>query len=374
MGAAASGEEKEIGEGPGFEDDAEVKADVPSPPKINCANLDSFEPLKVIGEKKVGKVLLVKKKSTNEYFAMKVLRKEEIISKKHVERRLQERKILEKANSPFVLKLRYAFQTNTKLYVLTDFYKAGELFFHLRKVKRFTEDQARIIVGEALLAIEHIHSLGFIARCVLPENMWMDYHGHIVLTNLILAKELSTTTGSTTPSDDITPEYRPYEVVKNEVETKAVDWWTIGILIYELLVGVTPFYSGSVDEMLNKICNAKVKFPPRLSEPCKDIISKLLNRSTSERLGSGTLGVEEIKSHPWFQGIDWDRLSTRQLDPIFQPQVGTAPDDMSCFFEAFAKEPLVDPEETASTGSLNPSDIDAFRGFEFGNAVGEAEE
>jgi serine/threonine protein kinase len=227
-----------------------------------------------------------------------------------------------------------------------------------------------------VLGIEHIHSLGFIARSILPENILMDEFGHIVLGNLANSKELSTTQEPTDAICFIQCEYRPPEVLRDEIQTKAVDWWTIGVLVYELTVGITPFFSGDVDEIFHKICNSKIRYPPRISEPCKDIISKLLNRTASERLGSGTLGVEEIKSHAWFQGIDWNRVSHRQNDPIFKPEVGTSPDDISAFQEGITNEPITDAVDTVTQGgsSWTPSELDVFHGFEFGASVGEAEE
>jgi p90 ribosomal S6 kinase len=240
---------------------------------------------------------------------------------------------------------------------VTDFYQGGDIFVHYRRKPRvfFDEDKAKLIAAEMVLAIEHIHSLGYIARCIYPENILIDEDGHVLLTDFCFSKELLS---KVKPSAiDIPNDYCPFEVLKNEKETKAVDWWTIGILIHETTVGRVPWYGKNKEQMIEKITKSGIRYPPHLSEECKDIISRLLEMNVPKRLGSGASGVKHIKSHPWFQGIDWEKLARKEVDPVFKPQLETAPPDDNYVF------PQLDSEDHP-TGS-STSEMDLFAGFEY---------
>jgi serine/threonine protein kinase len=340
------------------------------PPKDEKIGLHSFELVKVIGRGSFAKVILVRKKDNHELYAMKIIKKETTIARSQVEHTLAERKILAMSNSPFVVKLRYAFQTDMKLYMLTDYYKGGELFLHLRAKKRFTEAEAKIIVAETVLGIGHLHSLGFLGRTIKPENMLVDAQGHITLTDFGLAKEITAEVPESKTFCSSSAEYAAPETINNEAQTKAVDWWDVGILLYELTVGIPPFYSQNVNDMYSKICTGPLRFPPFLSEDCKDIIYMLLNRNVELRLGSGPTDMEEIKAHPWFEDINWEQLSHRLVTPIWKPKVGTALDDVSAIDKIFTEEPVVDSPVAAG---MDPEARNVFPGFDFG-LVGEANE
>ena len=218
--------------------------------------------------------LLVRKKDTGEIYAMKILKKKALIAKHQVEHTNAERKILQQLQHPFLMHLRYAFQTDAKLYFVLDYYRGGELFFHLKKKRRFSEAQAQIFVAEVAMALGHLHSLDVIYRDLKPENILLDHSGHICLTDFGLSKDLG-------PSNEDahtfcgTPEYLAPEIVMNLGHGKAVDWWSLGILLYELTVGIPPFYSQNVNEMYRKIQEAPLLFPPNLSNPCKDLVTKV---------------------------------------------------------------------------------------------------
>ena len=235
---------------------------------------DDFEFLKVIGRGSFGKVMQVRKKDTGKIYAMKILKKKALIAKHQVEHTNAERKILQQLQHPFLMHLRYAFQTDAKLYFVLDYYRGGELFFHLKKKRRFSEAQAQIIVAEVGMALGHLHSMDVIYRDLKPENILLDHTGHICLTDFGLSKDLG-------PNQDDahtfcgTPEYLAPEIVMNLGHGKAVDWWSLGILLYELTVGIPPFYSQNVNEMYRKIQEAPLLFPPNLSNPCKDLVTKV---------------------------------------------------------------------------------------------------
>eukprot|EP01083_Nonionella_stella_P044270 119260_1 len=301
--------------------------------------VDDFELLKVIGRGSFGKVLQVRKKDTGEVFAMKVYSKKAIIAKNQVDHTMAERKILQALQHPFLMQLRFAFQNESKLYFVMTYYSGGELFFHLRKKRRFTEQEAQFMVAETSLALGHLHSLDVVYRDVKPENMLLDDAGHICLTDFGLAKDLG-------PGEDTThtfcgvPEYLAPEIVMSIGHGKAVDWWSMGILLYELTVGIPPFYSQNINEMYRKIQEAPLLFPPNLSNPVKDLIIKLLQRDPKKRLGFEQ-DVKEITTHPFFKTIDWDSLYRKEIDPPYKPKVNGI-DDFSNFDTMFTKEAAVD--------------------------------
>mmetsp|Transcript_15773 Transcript_15773/g.24207 ORF Transcript_15773/g.24207 Transcript_15773/m.24207 type:complete len:525 (+) Transcript_15773:97-1671(+) len=322
---------------------------------------DDFEFLKVIGRGSFGKVMQVRKKDNGEIFAMKILKKKALIAKHQVEHTNAERKILQSLQHPFLMHLRYAFQTEAKLYFVLDYYRGGELFFHLKKKRRFSEEQAKIFVAEVALALGHLHSLDVIYRDLKPENILLDHTGHICLTDFGLSKDLGP------DNEDAhtfcgTPEYLAPEIVMNLGHGKAVDWWALGILLYELTVGIPPFYSQNVNEMYRKIQEAPLLFPPNLSNPCKDLITKLLQRDPKIRMGSGLSDVDDIKNHAFFSDLDWEQLMRREIEAPYRPNVKSA-DDTSNFDDIFLKEAVVDSHVAPPT--LHASKKDGFEDFTF---------
>lgn len=219
---------------------------------------------------------------------------------------------------PFLMTLRYAFQTSSKLYFVLDFYQGGELFYHLKNVRRFTEECSRLYVAEIALALGYLHSLGVIYRDLKPENILLDPQGHVCLTDFGLAKEVSD--DEKTSSFCGTPEYLAPEIVNGSGHDKAADWWSLGILLYELTVGIPPFYSENVNEMYDKIQFGQLRFPPFLSNSCKSLIIALLSREPESRLGSRD-DVQDIKEHPFFSDMDWDRLYAKDYTPSYTPHV-----------------------------------------------------
>lgn len=291
---------------------------------------------------------------------MKILKKKAIIQRNQVEHTLAERKILEALKHPFLMTLRFAFQTETKLYFVLDYYTGGELFFHLKKKRRFTENEARIIVAEVGLALGHLHSLDVIYRDLKPENVLLDNQGHACLTDFGLSKDLGPDSQMTKTFCG-TPEYLAPEIVLNNGHSKPVDWWALGILLYELCVGIPPFYSQNVHEMYRLIREAPLRFPPALSSPIKQVIAGLLKRDPGRRLGSGPRDVDEIKEQQFFSDhIDWDTLYRKEIQPPYRPTVKNGDMDTNNFDTQFTSEPVVDSYVQASTLAG-----DQFGGFTF---------
>eukprot|EP00475_Leptophrys_vorax_P013023 TRINITY_DN1941_c0_g2_i3.p1 TRINITY_DN1941_c0_g2~~TRINITY_DN1941_c0_g2_i3.p1 ORF type:complete len:627 (+),score=177.74 TRINITY_DN1941_c0_g2_i3:1417-3297(+) len=281
--------------------------------------IDDFDLLKVLGRGAFGKVMQARKKDTGKIYAIKVLKKSMVYQRKQVAHTQAERKILEAAQHPFLMGLRFAFQSETKLYLVMDFYSGGELFFHLKKKKKFSEEEARIIVAEVALALGHLHKNNFIYRDLKPENVLLHETGHVCVTDFGLSKALEQDQKDTRTMCG-TPEYLPPEVLTGKKHNKNVDWWALGCLLFEMCTGITPFHSSTMESLVRKVEKGIVKFPKYMSDDCKDLISQLLQVNPKMRIGAGESDVEEIKQHKWFSSVDWDRLVRKEVIPVYLPK------------------------------------------------------
>lgn len=310
--------------------------------KLEKVSMSDFKLLKVLGRGSFGKVMQVQKITDGKVYAMKILKKRAIMARNQVEHTKAERRILETIHHPFLMRLRYAFQNKEKLYFVLDYYNGGELFFHLKNRKKFSEETARIYIGEIALALGELHSHGIIYRDLKPENVLLDEQGHVCLTDFGLAKDLKP--GEKAHTFCGTPEYLAPEIVTEIVtgagHDKAVDWWSLGILLYELTVGIPPFYSNNVNDMYTKIQHGVLRFPQYLSQPCKSLIIGLLNRDPTRRLGSQN-DVEDIKSHPFFGNMCWDKLYRKEIHPPYRPKIKGS-QDTGNFDVAFTRERVID--------------------------------
>jgi serine/threonine protein kinase len=277
---------------------------------------DDFELLTVIGKGSFGKVMQVKKKDDGKIYAMKVLRKEAIIQRKQVAHTQAEKSILQKIQHPFIVKLHYAFQTKDKLYMILDYINGGELFHHLKKEGRFPENRVKFYSAEIVCAMSHLHSLGIVYRDLKPENILIDSEGHICITDFGLSKEIKPDEGTHTFCG--TPEYLAPEVLKGQGHGIAVDWWSLGTLIYEMLTGLPPFYSQNINIMYQKILNGELRFPSYVSGDAQSLLEGLLTRDVEKRLGSQP---GEVKKHPFFKEIDWEKLERREIEAPYKPKV-----------------------------------------------------
>lgn len=322
---------------------------------------DDFELLTVIGKGSFGKVMQVRKKDDGKIYAMKVLRKEAIIARKQVTHTKAEKSILQKIQHPFIVKLHYAFQTKDKLYMILDYINGGELFFHLKKEGRFQENRVRFYSAEIVCALSHLHSLGIVYRDLKPENILLNSEGHVTITDFGLSKQIKEEGGTHTFCG--TPEYLAPEVLKGQGHGIAVDWWSLGTLIYEMLTGLPPFYSQNINIMYQKILNGELRFPSYVSAEAMSLLEGLLTREVEKRLGSGPDGSNEVKRHVFFNGIDWEKLEKKGVDAPFRPKVKSET-DTSQIDTAFTQEK---PQDSLVENSLSETMAreNNFDGFTF---------
>lgn len=280
--------------------------------------VEDFELLTVVGKGSYAKVLQVRKKDTGKIYALKILQKEHLVARNVVQNALAERKILANLNHPFIVSLHYSFQTHDKLYLVVDYFNGGELFYHLRKQGRFSEDIARFFVSEVVLAVEHLHANGIIYRDLKPENILLDQDGHIRLTDFGLSKE-GLAKGVLTRTFCGTPSYASPEMLTRSPYDKTVDWWCVGILLYEMLTGLPPFRHKNTRVMFDYILHADVQYPEFVSKSARDLIAGLLIRDPKKRLGHKD--SKQIRTHAFFDTVDWKKVYRKQIEPPFRPEI-----------------------------------------------------
>ena len=280
-------------------------------------NKNSFYTISVIGKGAYAKVILVKKKSNNKYYAMKVLKKQKVSKKKQIIHIKTERDILVNlTDHPFLINMNSSFQTKKKLFFILEYCPGGELFNLLQDRRRLTEPQTRFYTSQMILAIAHLHKSNVVYRDLKPENVLINHDGYIKITDFGLSRMDVDMTEATTICG--TPEYLAPEVIRKEGYGKPFDWWTLGSIIYEMLVGIPPFYTENRMELFNKIKYSHPLFPKYLSVEGRNLIRKLLNKDPSKRLG--VHGAREIMDDPWFKGFDWEGVIEKKLVPFFIPK------------------------------------------------------
>lgn len=327
--------------------DGVEEGDIQLPSGKDRVGLDDFELKAVLGKGSFGKVMLVCKKDTQEVFAMKVLRKEAIIAGNQVQHTKAERSILQEVGNPFIVKLHYAFQTQGKLYLILDYVRGGELFYQLKQEGLFSEERVRLYAAEIILALQHLHEKNIIYRDLKPENLLLDIDGHVVLTDFGLSKEAVTRkNGARTFCG--TPEYLAPEILRGVGHGKAVDWWSLGTLMYEMLTGLPPFYSQNRKVMFERILKAELTFPSHIKPDARGLLAALLTRDPDKRLGSGPGDAWEIRSHPFFTVLDWEKVISREYVPVYKPKVKDV-FDTSNFDPEYTGLPVMDSVVADST-------------------------
>lgn len=331
---------------------------------VSIPSLDSFEMIKVIGKGSFGKVFLAREKRTSEMFALKVLKKDNIIKRNQVEHTRTERSVLGYVKHPFIVGLKMAFQSRDKLYFVLDYCAGGELFFHLGKVGKFSEPRACFYAAEITLAINYVHDLDIVYRDLKPENVLLDSRGHVRLTDFGLSKEGISNSSSGATSFCGTPEYLAPEILNRQGHGRAVDWWSLGALLYEMLTGLPPFYCRDREKLFEKIRRGTLDYPDYLSPRAKLLLRGLLTKDPQRRLGSGPNDSNDIKAQEFFSDLSWDKLMAGEMAPPWDPQIKGSL-DMSQFDHEFTNMPLHSPGAFQGSGLGATSADNTFEGFTF---------
>jgi protein kinase A len=289
--------------------------------------LDDFILKRTVGTGSFGRVHLAQSKVNGKHYAIKALDKYDVVRLKQVEHINNEPTILREVAHPFVVTLWDAFQDDTHLFMVMDYVPGGELFSILRKQKKFSEQAAKFYAAEVVLALAYLHEQDIVYRDLKPENILVDDRGHVKLTDFGFAKRIEDTTWTVCG----TPDYLAPEIIISKGYTKAVDWWGLGVLIFEMVTGKAPFIDKNPVNLYQKILECRVEWPEEMSGDLKDLLQNLLTSDLEVRFTS-----KEIKKHAWFSDIDFDQVLKRKAKPPHVPKVKDD-GDSTCF--AKYKEP-----------------------------------
>ena len=281
---------------------------------IEQISLKDFICLAQLGKGSFGQVYLVEKINTKEKFAMKVLNKEKILRQNLLKYAIAERNILSNNNHPFIVKLNYSFQTSSKLFLIMEYCPNSDLSKHLIKEKRFIESRAKFYICELILALEYLHKKDIIFRDLKPSNILLDKDGHIKLIDFGLSKE--------GVNDDFNAKsfcgsigYFAPEILLKQGYGKSVDWYSLGIIFYEMLFGTIPRFTFNKEEIIKNIKKVELNIPNFISKEAAELIKKLLDKNPNERLGGGGRDAMEIKENIYFKDVDWNKIYEKEIKP-----------------------------------------------------------
>lgn len=324
--------------------------------------LEDFNFLAVLGKGNFGKVMLVEERQTKNLYAIKVLKKEFIMENDEIESTRAEKRVFLIANKerhPFLVNLHSSFQSESRIYFVMEYVSGGDLMYHIQQ-QQFDEPRAKLYACEVLLALEYFHKNNIVYRDLKLDNILLTLDGHVKIADYGLCKE-NMSYGVTTNTFCGTPEFMAPEILMDKPYNRAVDWWAFGVLIYEMLLGQSPFKGDDEEEIFEAIMDDDIIFPASLSKNAVNLLQKLLCKDPHKRLGGSKSDAEEIKKHPYFADVDFDKILNREIKPSYAPKV-TSPTDVSNFDDEFTKEI---PVLTPCNSILAPSDQEEFRGFTY---------
>ncbi|KAG5439283.1 hypothetical protein PCANB_001582 [Pneumocystis canis] len=341
-----------------------------SPFNKKKVGLDDFNFLAVLGKGNFGKVMLAEAKSTKQLYAIKVLKKESIIENEEIGSTISEKRIFLTANKgrhPFLINLHSCFQTESRVYFVMEYISGGDLLLHIQR-EQFSQIRAQFYAAEVLLALKHFHENGIIYRDLKLDNILLCVDGHIKVTDYGLCKE-DMWYGSTTSTFCGTPEFMAPEILYEQPYGRAVDWWAFGVLIYQMLLGQSPFRGEDEDEIFDAIQSDEPLYPIHMPRDSVSILQRLLIKDPGRRLGSGPTDALEVMAHPFFRNINWDDVYHKRIHPPYFPKVNAV--DISNFDVEFTHEPpILTPIQSKLTPSMQEQfrvtwDIPAFHEFRF---------
>lgn len=347
-----------------FDRDRDSAYDTFRPPAYGAMGMEQFRLISVLGRGHFGKVILGQYKNTAEYFAIKALKKGDIIARDEVESLLAEKRIFEVANSvrhPFLVNLFACYQTETHVCFVMEYAAGGDLMMHIH-ADVFDEPRAVFYAACVVLGLQYLHDNRIIYRDLKLDNLLLDTEGYVKIADFGLCKE-GMGYGDRTGTFCGTPEFLAPEVLTETSYTRAVDWWGLGVLIFEMLVGESPFPGDDEEEVFDSIVNDEVRYPRFLSIEAVAIMRKLLRKHPDRRLGASEKDAEDVKKQQFFRSVCWDDLLQRKVKPPFVPTV-TSPEDVSNFDEEFTLEkPALTPPKDPR--HLNESDQTLFKDFNY---------
>ena len=294
--------------------------------KSDKVKLEDFEIFRTIGTGAFGRVMLVRYKQNLTYYAMKIMEKEKLVKSKQIEHTLSEKKILQCLKFPFVVSLEFFFKDNSYIYMVMPYITGGEMFSHLRRMGKFDEDLAKFYAAQVALALEYLHNCGLVYRDLKPENILIDKLGYLKITDFGFCKMIETRTWTLCG----TTEYLAPEVILSKGYGKSVDWWSFGVLIYEMTAGYPPFYANDPMKTYERIVAGKFKFANHFGEDLRDVLKNILQVDLTRRYGNLKGGTMDIKRHRWFRGLDWNDVYYQKIQPTFVPNF-ISPGDTSNF-------------------------------------------
>jgi serine/threonine protein kinase len=324
--------------------------------------LDHFNFLAVLGKGNFGKVMLAEAKSSKKLYAIKVLKKEFIIENDEVESTKSEKRVFLIANKerhPFLLSLHACFQTETRVYFVMEYISGGDLMLHIQR-GQFGLKRAQFYAAEVCLALKYFHENGVIYRDLKLDNILLTLDGHIKIADYGLCKE-DMWYGSTTSTFCGTPEFMAPEILLDKKYGRAVDWWAFGVLIYQMLLQQSPFRGEDEDEIYDAILADEPLYPIHMPRDSVSILQKLLTREPELRLGSGPGDAQEIMSHAFFKGVNWDDIYHKRVPTPFKPTVKNEKDTSNFDQEFTSVTPVLTPVQSV----LSPAHQEEFRGFSY---------
>ncbi|XP_017486712.1 PREDICTED: atypical protein kinase C-like [Rhagoletis zephyria] len=339
-------------------------------------SIQDFELLRVIGRGSYAKVLMVELKRTKRIYAMKVIKKELVTDDEDIDWVQTEKHVFETAsNYPFLVGLHSCFQTKSRLFFVIEFVRGGDLMFHMQRQRRLSEDNARFYAAEICLALNFLHERGIIYRDLKLDNVLLDHEGHVKLTDYGMCKE-GIREGDRTGTFCGTPNYIAPEILRGEEYGFEPDWWALGVLLYEMMAGRSPFDivsqtdnpdQNTEDYLFQVILEKTIRIPRSITPRAQSVLKGFLNKNPAERLGCHPkTGFSDIQSHQFFKAIDWELLEAKQVQPPYVPPM-RSDRDLEHFDPQFTNEPVqLTPDDLSIINQIDQSE---FEGFEYVNPL-----